>query len=79
MLSVSPFGDDNMSSKARGYVFAALIAKHWQVDTGEQMFTRAKQHRRNGEMHFVDQSPAKQSVDIDPLTLKPAQAEARFC
>src|SRR5579885_2304372 len=37
-------------------VFGGLVAQRGQIESGEKIFPAAHQHRRHGEMHFVDQA-----------------------
>src|SRR5689334_1098961 len=40
----------------RGNMLDAFIAELRRVDAGEKMFSGAEQHRRNGQVHLVNQS-----------------------
>ncbi len=44
-----------MRRVARQHVLGALIAERRQVEAGKQVFSPVEQHRREGQMQFVDQ------------------------
>ena len=52
-----------MRGARRPYVFGALESELMKVETGEELLSRAQQHRRHDEMHFIDHARLEKLPD----------------
>src|SRR5258708_36336018 len=58
-----------MSRPRRSFVLCARVPQCRQIDSVEESLTSAKQDRRDGDVHFVDEALAKILLDdVDPAT-----------
>src|SRR6267378_3772962 len=69
--SVAALGEDGVGGVRCGDVPAAVIAELWCVNARKKMFSRAKQSRRNSEVHLVDQACLKILLDRGDTAAEP--------
>jgi hypothetical protein len=58
-LQLKPSGEDNVRCVWRRHVLAALISETRNVNAGEKALARAQENRRDGNVHFINETGAQ--------------------